>query len=266
MEPESRFIGFPPPLLGERPIRLPVVFDDGDWLALQKPTNVLVLEDNWYPRLPVLVEAIRYQAGKGKPELQEMGIGESGLWANLDVDPEVSGPVLFSRDRNHSEASKSSYGSGDFLLTFGLVVRGGKDLDSAVSDLPIARHAREKRMLVSHTTGKQCRTEFQKVGRLGRNYTLWQAQTRFARRHQIFLHAVEVGLRIVGDRRYAKEDYPLLSRLKSSYRPSKTREERPLLESPAIWLQGIRLPNGTEISGPVPDKVAGFLKQLERLG
>ena len=88
-------LGFPVPLLGMQPVRLPVLFDDGELLALAKPAGVLVQSDPWYANLPELVEAIRFQAHDGKPEFQRLNIGPEGLWAVTDLDPECYGPVLF---------------------------------------------------------------------------------------------------------------------------------------------------------------------------
>ena len=40
-------LGFPVPLLGMEPVRLPVLYDDGDLLALAKPVGDMVQNDAW---------------------------------------------------------------------------------------------------------------------------------------------------------------------------------------------------------------------------
>jgi len=254
-------IGFPSPLLGLQPVRLPVLFDDGERIVLEKPPGILVQQDSWYPRLPVLVEAIRHQAAEGKPEMQELGIGEDGLWAITDLDPECHGPVLFARNREIAEELRNSFGSGQFTFVYQLLANADQQAEPVLCDLPIARHGRLPRMLVSHTTGKKAETEFVAAGKAGR-YTCYEARTRFPRRHQILLHAAESGLPVLGDRNYARSQPLFLSRLKKDYRPRKDREERPLYDGPAYFLREIDLSGECRIEGPVPSKWEALVKQL----
>ena len=132
-------LGFPAPLLGMESIRLPVLMDSGDCLVLTKPRGVLVQADIWYPRCPVLVEAIRHQASEAKPEFSRLNIGPEGLWAVHDLDPEFWGPVLFARGREQGDALRSACGSAAFEFTF-LFLSKSSQQTSIECDLPIARH------------------------------------------------------------------------------------------------------------------------------
>ena len=96
-------------------MRVPVLFDDGKRLALLKPQNILVQQDSWFPKLPVLVEAIRYQAANLKPEFERQSIGPDGLWAVTDLDPELMGPVVFARDARFNDGLIDQ--AGDFAGT-----------------------------------------------------------------------------------------------------------------------------------------------------
>ena len=254
-------LGFPYPLLGMESMRLPILFDDGDRIVIEKPQGVLVQQDGWYPRLPVLVEAIRYQAAVGKPDLGKLGIGEDGLWAVTDLDPECHGPVLFARTREAADELRNALGSGSFTFIFQLLAEAGQETESRECDLPLARHGRLPRMLVSHTTGKKASTVFHAAGRAGR-YTCFEARTAFPRRHQILLHAAESGLPVLGDRLYARSHPLLLSRFKRDYRPRKDREERPLYDGPAYFLRELDLGEGARIEAPFPPKWEALVKQL----
>lgn len=256
-------LGFPAPLLGHGPLRLPVVFDDGDCLALLKPPGVLVQPDSWFPRLPVLIEAIRYQAAQGKPEFANMGIPETGLWAVHDLDPECAGPVLFARHRDTAESLKEQLGSLNFAFSYEFIAKAPLPAQQVACDLPLARHERLPRMLVSHTTGKKSHTDFTGLGTLG-SHILCVARTRYPRRHQILLHAMEAGLPILGDGHYARSPLPLLSRLKRDYRARADREERPLYPGPALFLRSITLEPDLEIRVPEPPKWHALCKQLAK--
>lgn len=260
----SQHLGFPSPLLGLKPLRLPVLFDNGDLIALAKPAEVLLQKDSWYPRLPVLVEAIRHQADQGKPEFRRLNIGPEGLWPVHDLDPEYWGAVVFARKRETAENLRNAYGSGRFELEFQFIASAPSPVSERLCDLPLARHDHWPRMLVSHATGKKAQTEFTVEETVG-NYALCSARIRFPRRHQVLLHAFESGLPVLGDLVYAKSPPPLLSRLKRSYRPRRDREERPLFEGPAVYLKTISLASVFRVSSPEPPRWKALVNQLRKL-
>jgi len=259
----SKFLGFPAPLLGLESVRLPILFDNGDLLAFEKPIGVLVREDSWYPRTPVLIEAVRYQAGEGKPEFARMNIPESGLWAIHDLDPECHGPVLMARSRDTAEACKEAFGSLQFTFSFELICKTPLSESPPSCTLPVARHRTEKRILVSHATGKQTETDFEFLNRLG-SHQLVRATTRYPRRHHLRLHAVESGLPLLGDALYAKSPLPLLSRFKKDYRPRKDRKEQPLYPGPAYRLASIQMDGNHVVECPAPSKWKALARQLAR--
>lgn len=253
-------LGFPVPLLGMEPVRLPVLYDDGDLLALAKPVGVLVQSDAWYPKLPVLIEAIRHQSQQQKPEFARLGIDDEGLWAITDLDPDCYGPVLFARNRETAESLKSELGSGKFTFTFRFMSRSKVTEPVIDCSLPIARHRHQARILVSHTTGKKAATQFVFEEANGAT-NLWQAMTQFPRRHQIMLHSSESGLPVMGDTLYARENLLLLSQLKRNYQYKRDAEERPMYPGPAIYLSRIDL-EGRMILCPEPPRWNGLRKQL----
>ena len=250
-------------MLGMEPVRLPILFDDGQCLVLAKPAGVLVQADSWFPRLPVLIEAIRYQAARGKPEFERLGIGPEGLWAVHDLDPECAGPVLFCRERDHAEELRNAWGSGQFRFTFGFLSQGKRQEPAFECDLPLARHTRMPRMLVSHTTGKKSDTHFLQGESLGA-YRLWFAVSAYPRRHQILLHALESGLPVLGDTTYAGSEPVLLSHFKRDYQAREDREERPLYPGPAIFLRELAWPGCEPVYYPEPPRWQALVRQLAR--
>lgn len=263
MESKVEQIGFPSPLLGAT-CRLPVRYDSGSLMALEKPGNVLVIQDNWYPKTPVMIEAIRYQAMNGKPEFRRAGIPESGLVAIHDLDPECAGPVLFARDEDTATDWKNLLGSRQLHFTFYFLSESGGHTEGISCDLPLARHVELPRMLVSHKSGKRAETDFVRIKPIGR-FTLWAAKTTYLRRHQILLHALESGIPVAGDLHYALTPPLKLSRFKGGYRPKKDREESPLYEFPAYYLGTIEeFRSGLRIECPPPARFQGMLRQLER--
>jgi len=262
-------IGFPEPLLGLRPQRLAVLYSTDDWLALDKPAGIQILSDNWYPKVPVLTEAINYQAGNEKPELQRLGIGSDGVRAVYSMEPDMSGVALFAKNHEAGEYLKNEYGSEAFQMTIEFISEESPEGNEFFCKLPIARHGAKAEVLVSHRTGKQAKTHFVRQEKLGR-YGLWHAHVTFYRMHQLFVHAREVGLLVMGDQVYGRSRPLYLSQIKRNYRSSQRREERPLFDGCAMHLRELegKTKNGDNFSivSPRPSKLNVLIKRLRDFG
>lgn len=257
-------IGFPVPLLGERPCRLDVLHNDTELFALNKPAGPISAPHDWYPGCPSLMEAIDQQILAGKPELKRLGIDEARPVFGLEG--EVSGVVLYAKSAEASEFYRNQYGSMDMSLAFHLVARRQPEEESFECDLPLARHFTKPRLVVSHKTGKRAGTAFRLLSRIG-GYALWEARTEYHRAHQVRIHAAECGLGIVGESIYGHEPPVLLSRLKPGYRPSTKRKERPLYDGLCLHLHSVgwtdrnRATAGVEAE--IPSAMAVMLKKLD---
>jgi 23S rRNA pseudouridine955/2504/2580 synthase len=134
-----------------------------------------------------------------------------------------------------------------------------------VCELPLAPHATESRMLVSHTTGKKTLTRFNLEQRF-RGYAVWTATTTFDRLHQIRLHAAESGLPIMGEARYAKIPSVMLSEIKRDYRPSPRNPEAPIYGELALHLARVVFPGAdgqmVTVEAPLPKAFGVLLKRF----
>ncbi|MCC5807040.1 MAG: hypothetical protein JJU00_11995 [Opitutales bacterium] len=265
---KNAFIGFPVPLLGERPVRLPVLWHspEASALVIDKPGGVAVLPDNWYGRAPVLTYALNHQVEAGKPELRRMGLARE-LLAVHSLDPELSGPVLFTYDPEHLDLLRNALGSGFWRFTFRFVATGGGNAEHLQCSLPLARHRGEPRVVVSHTTGKAAATVFRRVATIGGRYAEWEAETAYPRLHQLFVHARETGLSVCGDSRYGSSAVPSVADLKRNYRPSRRFEEAPpVYPGPFARLAALRFGETEEtvrtIEALPPGKWASGLRLL----
>jgi 23S rRNA-/tRNA-specific pseudouridylate synthase len=262
-------LGFPPPLLGDRPARVPVVWNHPLGFALDKPVGVQVLADNWFPKVPVLTEAINYQVAQGKGELRRLGLGDGEARAIFQSEPEMAGLTLFAKDSETGAFWSNACGSDQFEFTVHfLSAKAPQGAESLECDLPIARHGgREQCMLVSHRTGKKTQTRFQFLGRRGR-YSLWEAKTPFLRVNHIPLHAFEVGLAVVGDQTYAGESPFYLSMVKRDFRLKRSESEAPLYEGSMMFLAGLKIPmpdgESVMLQVPPPKRFTAVMRNLER--
>ncbi|MEO0796457.1 MAG: hypothetical protein AAFX93_14905 [Verrucomicrobiota bacterium] len=212
-------IGFPPPLLGPEPVRLPAATVGEGLLAIALPGGILSDANPFYPDRLSLVAGLKAQIAKGKPELVRLGM-EIALSINL-VEAEVSGVSLVGCTREAVAHWRNVYGSQQLKFSYEFVaqVAHGQE-DSYLCDLPVARHSYEQRMLVSHKSGKKSETCFERIGECG-DYALWRATTTLPRWHQVRLHAMECGLKIPGEGLY--DEVPPLDWHGFAGKPSKLR-------------------------------------------
>ena len=233
-------IGFPPPLLGEEPRRLPILYLAQGLVALKKPVGVLPEAHPWYPKQLTIVQGIKAQLKKEKPELQRCGV--ECVYALHHMGPEESGVLILAVHKDSREYWRNAYGSRLLTFNYRIWVRPQKPIatDEIRCGLPIAVHNKKAEALVSHKTGKRCETFFKRLGKNENGVEQWQATTTYLRPHQIRLHAFEVGLPIAGDVLYGGAE------------PLKQRFKKKMRTGPWIDLESI------SYQAPAADSHAGF--------
>jgi 23S rRNA-/tRNA-specific pseudouridylate synthase len=156
-----------------------------------------------------------------------------------DLDLELSGIILCAKNKHFYKSLRNIYGSGKIAFYFTVFAQSDIDLpEEIICDLPIAQHRERDCMVISHTTGKKTQTIFRKIEIL-KQFTLWSAETNFLRKHQIRLHAHEVGIKILGEDVYNKIPVPFLSDFKSKVKSNRKGILTPLYPAVCIYLSEI---------------------------
>lgn len=199
-------------------VALPVLGMGKGWLVVEKPEGVLTQSHGWYPKEMGLEQGLNALMNDEdrRERFREFFVGDAkvDVRAVYDVDREISGASIFVFDENAMQKLRNAYGSQQLEFVFRFFTRGSiNDHGDRVCDLPLAAHFSEPRMLVSHQSGKKTHTEFRFLEQWG-PISMWEARANFVRCHQLRLHAVEVGLPIMGEEFYANEAPLYLSELK----------------------------------------------------
>jgi len=251
-------IGFPEGLLNENHYRLPILIGEGLFF-LEKLPGMAGIGHPVCGRFPDLKKGIEQQIGQSKPELARLGIGELHFIAG--PEPDVFGPCLYATSEEVASELRELLGARKISFEYYFISRQQEKMESRVCSLPIARHFSEPRMLVSHQTGKKCETRFEQLY-TGNGFGLYKATSTYHRLHQVRVHAVESGLPIAGDRKYANHG-PLNSAELNQDRKSKGRTVWPW---PAFWLQRISFEwRGEWIEysvGRLPKALRGSLRKI----
>ncbi|MGJ8640856.1 MAG: hypothetical protein ACSHYA_15810 [Opitutaceae bacterium] len=253
-------VGFPPPLMGEVPLRLAVLAETEDWLALDKPAGLAVREYPWDGSMPNLDSALNVQLQGGKPELARRGATMFGSVYYLD--PEISGVVLFGKHRERLSELRNEFGSGDMDFRF-IFISGPKPdglEDEFTADAPLLPHNVKPKMIPSSAKGKKSFTDFRLLAETDIGLTVWEAKTSFFRVHHVRAHAAVHGLPVLGDALYGDIESPLLSQLLPKKRGGGLKI--PAYEGFALHLADCRLSSGVEIISAMPKHMSLFIKRL----
>lgn len=266
-------IGFPPPLLGELPLRLNVLAATENWIALDKPAGVGTRAYPW-DETPDLDAALNLQLEAGKPELRRTAASLFGSVYYLD--PELSGVALFAKSKAALSDLRNYFGSGDCRFTFHFVASLGSAGASGTAenaaalaenfqaDAPLLPHNVKPKMIPSTAKGKKCFTRFKRLAESDRGWTLWQAEVDFFRPHQVRAHAATHGIPVLGDGLYDGPNAPTVRQLQPRARRSDL--DTAVYRGLAIHLSEALFPSGDGSEVVKSDFPKPFALLLKRLG
>jgi 23S rRNA pseudouridine955/2504/2580 synthase len=245
---------------------IPVLYEDAQLLALDKPSGLLASPDGTEPGRPDLTTLLHAGIERGAPWVKQ---GDRAyLMPAHRADAETSGVLLLAKSKpvlvtlvNWFNAEKP----GDRHLA---LVQGTPPEGHFTVDAMIARHpTRAGFMRVDSQRGKRSRTVFE-VREKFAGFTLVQCEALTRRLHQIRVHLRYAGLPAVGDMAYGGRPL-LLSSLKRGYRLKPNQIERPLMSRAAIHAESLTLPhpvtgNSVTITAPWPKDLTVAVKYLRR--
>ncbi|MCC5789641.1 MAG: hypothetical protein JJT75_08400 [Opitutales bacterium] len=192
MKRKLDFLSFPAGLLQEEPLRLDILRETDDWLALHKPAGLAAIRRGYGKEKHYSIgDALQGEYDRGKPQLQAHGF--DGIHSLCAPAYEVEGIYLLAKNPACRRSLREAMGSGQFSFHYQFWSAPRPELpDQLECHLPVARHRQEDRALVSHRTGKKATTLFRRLHALpGGDY--WESTSPFDRWHQVRLHAAESG-------------------------------------------------------------------------
>ena len=231
---KGSYIGFPSPLLGSAPIRLEVLYIDKGLLALNLPGGLLLKEHIFYEGLTIQ-EGLLHQLRAQKPEL--IGLGIETIKPLYFLEPELSGLIYLSIQKESLDPLRNSLGSNHFIFKFILIAWHCDELgDSMTCKMPLRAKPAKKKM-ESDPKGNQSQTHFKRI-KVGTFFDVWQAESFYPRIHQIRFHASCLNIPVCGETCYQKNEPLLLSKAKGK---SSFKDEKPLIFRPAIHLSCLEM-------------------------
>jgi RluA family pseudouridine synthase len=245
---------------------VPVLYEDDQLLALDKPSGLLSSADPSQPERPHLIGLCHGAIAENKPWARDRGL--TYLMNVERMDLEASGVLLLAKSKPALEALANLFGSEKVYKWFVALVQGSPREQNFTVDAKIGHDPLQLGgMRVDPKAGKHARTVFEVRERFA-GWTLLRCESLTHRTHQIRVHLKRAGFRTAGDGLYGGASL-LLSHLKPGYRLKPKRVERPLIGRAAIHAEELALAHPVSgmritITAPLPRDLNVAIKYLRQ--
>lgn len=245
---------------------IPVLFEDEQLLALDKPCRLRTSPDRFDPERPNLMGLLHRDIARGAVWSRDRQI--TYLANTHRLDSETTGVILLAKTKPALVFLANQFGSERPVKTYLALAQGSPTEDAFSIELKLAPHpTRLGLMRVDQKTGKKAKTDFEVLERFS-GYTLFQCRPATGQNHQIRVHLHAAHYPLVGDPLYGGR--PLqLSRLKPKYRLKPKAIERPLIERACLHAAELSIAHPTksttiQIRAPWPKDLTVAMKYLRR--
>jgi RluA family pseudouridine synthase len=246
--------------------KIPILYEDDELLALNKPSGLLISPDRYDAARPNLMKLLHREIERGAAWTRDRHL--TYLMNAHRLDFETSGVVLLAKSKPALVALASQFGSEKPVKVYVALARGSSAESTFSTDAPLAPHpVRPGFIRVDPKLGKRSRTEFS-VRETFSGYLLLECRPLTGRTHQIRVHLRHLRLPLVGDEIYGGPPL-LLSSLKNSYRLKPGETERPLMSRVALHAERLvvrhpRTGENVNIEAPWPKDLMVSVKYLRR--
>ena len=179
---------------------LPVVWEDGHLLVVNKPAGMTAHASNFLPDTPTVAGALAWSRGTGFVfhSVNRLDKGTSGLMA-------------VARHAHAQQVLQNMLHTDAYVREYLALAVGRVEPESGTIDAPIGKADGATVRREVRADGKRAVTHYETVLR-GEDYTLLRVRLETGRTHQIRVHLQHIGHPIAGDFLYGEEDARLPGR------------------------------------------------------
>lgn len=257
-------------------VELPVLHEDVNVLAVDKPAGLAVEPERWHRELGSVAGALLQRVEEESFEA-EGGAEDGGLAYRPRlvhrIDKDTTGVMLVAKDLETERVLRRAFEEGGISKSYLALVEGEPYLDDGevmVIEQPIGPVLKKSGRMRVTADGKPSTTRVTVAERFD-GYTLVRCEPVTGRTHQIRVHLAHEGFPLVIDPFYGRRAAMKLSEFKASYRPKRGMPEKPLMDRLTLHAERVVLPpvgdraEPLEITSPLPRDYERLLKQLRKV-
>ena len=242
-------------------ITLDILYEDDEFLAVNKPAGLLITPDRWNHDLPTIQDMLREY-------LRKKMIGDHpNIRVVHRLDKNTSGVVLLAKNIHAQAYLSKQFEKGEVSKTYYALVKGVIKENDGVINLSLLESAKKPGTMVLHKKGKKSITLYKVLERF-KEFTFVEANPLTGRTHQVRVHLRALGHPLAIDEHYGDSSPIFLSQLKKEYK-EKGAAEKPVLARSPLHACRISFREPTEgktlvLEAPLPKDFERILKYLRK--
>ncbi len=179
---------------------LPIVWEDGHLLVVNKPAGMTAHVSNFLPDTPTVAGALAYTRGS------------NFLFHAVNrLDKGTTGLMVVAKSGYVHDLLRRALHTGQFYREYMAVCEGCPSPTKGVIDLPIGRDETSAVRRCIRPDGAPARTRYEVLAS-SKERSLVKLMPETGRTHQIRLHMASIGCPLTGDWLYGREDPALIAR------------------------------------------------------
>lgn len=234
---------------------LPILYEDNDILAFDKPSQVLVVPDRWDKEEFNIMDYVHREIS---PDIYNVH----------RLDYATSGVLLCAKNKPALDFLSGMFQARTVSKRYEALTLGSPVDDEMTIDLPIMEDPQNPgKMMTKKKQGKPSETHVRVITRW-RGFSHVEAFPVTGRTHQIRVHLKAIGCPVIADPIYSDGRGLYLSDIKRAYK-SKEEEERPLIGRLALHAESLEIKHPEtkipmRIRSPLPKAFEVSIKYLKK--